>query len=72
MKRMNPQIAQTKEIKTKAFNEPALAGGSIKPRVEHSATLGRARQSLSARETGGRGWRKFCRPPSRASDLRVL
>jgi hypothetical protein len=46
--------------KAEAFNEPAVAGGSIKPRVERSGTLGSNAKSLQARETGDSG--VVCRP----------
>jgi len=48
---------------TKPFNEPAVAGGSIKPRVERSETLGVMMQNPLARETGDRGLGgTLCRP----------
>ena len=44
-------------------NQPAAAGGSIKPRVERSETLGNAAKVFQARETGDRGSSvAFCRP----------
>ena len=35
------------KVNFEPFNEPAVAGGSIKPRVERSGTLGQRDKNLS-------------------------
>ena len=54
----------------KAFNQPAIAGGSIKPRVKRSDPWVNAFNNLLAREAGGRRqYANTLSPASRATNL---